>query len=35
MYCYKIIIDEFPESKYWDIAKQRITYLERFYFSVR
>lgn len=32
---YKQLITNFPDSKYWDIAKQRITYLERFYFNVR
>ena len=32
---YKQLITNFPDSKYWDSAKQRVTYLERFYFNVR
>ena len=32
---YKKIVQSFPDSQYWNQAKQRVTYLERFYFSVR
>ena len=32
---YKKLVANFPDSKYWDLSKQRITYLERFYFNVR
>lgn len=32
---YKTLVKNFPDSKYWNQAKERAIYLERFYFSVR
>ena len=32
---YKTLVENFPDSKYWNQAKERAIYLERFYFSVR
>ncbi len=33
--CYKEIINNYPDSIYWDEAMKKAKYLERFYFSVR
>ena len=32
---YKTLVENFPDSKYWNQSKERAVYLERFYFSVR
>ena len=32
---YKTLVENFPDSKYWNQAKERAVYLERFHFSVR
>lgn len=32
---YKTLVENYPDSKYWNQAKERAVYLERFYFSVR
>ena len=32
---YKTLVENFPDSNYWNQAKERAVYLERFYFSVR
>lgn len=32
---YKTIVDYYPESSLWSKASKRVTYLERYYFSIR
>lgn len=32
---YKTLVENYPDSKYWNQSKERAVYLERFYFSVR
>lgn len=32
---YKKLHDEFPQSQLWDMATDRMSYIERHYFSVR
>ena len=32
---YETLVANYPESKLWEKAKQRITYLKRFYFNIR
>jgi len=32
---YKKLHDEFPQSQFWDMAADRMSYIERHYFSVR
>jgi hypothetical protein len=33
--CYKKLHDDFPQSQLWDMAVDRMSYIERHYFSVR
>lgn len=33
--CYKRIRDEYPQSQLWDQAAERMSYIERHYFSIR
>ncbi|MDA8427459.1 MAG: tetratricopeptide repeat protein, partial [Treponema sp.] len=32
---YKKVVDEYPESPFWDKANERVSYIERYYFDIR
>jgi hypothetical protein len=32
---YKKVVDEYPESPFWDKANERVSYIERYYFEIR
>ncbi len=32
---YKKVVDEYPESPFWDKANDRVSYIERYYFEIR